>query len=183
MAEPSNLEQSTQDALAKLSLDLAGNPKTRKQFLTLAKEVRPNTPIPEIDSDKAMDERFASEKKARETFESEQRDRWLKDDLAKQKNAQKEKHGFSDEDFGKMEEMMKKGDLPADYKWAGQIFKAQNEAAAPTNYGSHGGEGPLSLTTHAKAQEGLLENEHEWSLKTAHKMIDEMQKGKRASAF
>ena len=85
MAEQSALEQSTQESLAKLSLDLAGNPKTRKSFLTLAKEVRPNTPIPEIDSERAVDERFAVEKAAREKFEGEQRDRWLKEDLAKKR--------------------------------------------------------------------------------------------------
>lgn len=179
----STLEQRTQESLAKLSLDLAGNPKTRKGFLALAKEVRPNTPIPEIDAERAVDERFAKEKEAREKFESEQRDRWLKEDLAKQKNTLKETHGLSDEDFTKMEEMMKKGELPADYRWAGQLFKAQTEAAAPTNYGSRGYEGPLAIQTHAKQMDGLLENEHEWSISTAHKMIDDMSKGKRESAF
>ena len=94
-----------------------------------------------------------------------------------------EKSGLSAEDVTKMEEMMKKGELPADYKWAGQIFKAQNSPAAPTSYGSNGYVGPLSLERNAKALDGLLENEHDWSVRTAHGMIDEMQKGKRASAF
>lgn len=183
MAENSSLEQSTREGLAKLALDLAGNPKTRKGFLSLAKEVRPNTPIPEIDAEKAVDERFKAFEEQLAKRDAEERDRRLADDLTKQKLSAKEKHGLTDEDFTKMEEMMKKGDLPADYRWAGQLFKAQNEPAAPTNYGSSGYQGPLSIATHAKAMDGLLENEQDWSLRTAHSMIDEMQKGKRASAF
>lgn len=184
MAEQTpNLEDATREGLAKLALDLAGNPKTRKSFLNLAKEVRPNTPIPEVDTAKEIDERFSKEVEARTKFEAEQRDRWLKEDLVRQKNEVKTKHELSDESFGKMEEMMKKGELPADYKWAAPLFKAQNEPAAPTNYGSSGYQGPLSLQTHAKALDGLMENEVEWSQKTAHSMIDDMLKGKRASAF
>lgn len=183
MAEASNLEQPTQEALAKLALDLAGNPKTRTGFLKLAKEVRPNTPIPEVDTANAIDERFKAFEERQAKKEAEDRDRILKEDLAKRKNSAVEKHGLSAEEVAKMEEQMKKGELPADYNWAAPLFRQQNQPAEPTNYGSSGYQGPLSLTTHAKSMEGLMENEQDWSLRTAHSMIDEMQKGKRASAF
>lgn len=182
-APQSNLEPATQEGLAKLALDLAGNPKTRTNFLKLAKEVRPNTPIPEVDTAQMIDERFKSFEDNLAKRDAAERDQRLKDDLARQKADAKTAHGLDDAAFGKMEEMMKKGELPADYKWAAPLFKAQNEPAAPTNYGSSGFQGPLSLEANVKKLDGLMENEVEWSQRTAHSMIDDMLKGKRASAF
>ena len=44
-----NLSVEAQAELAALAKTLAEDPKTRKQFLQLTKQVRPDVPIPEIE--------------------------------------------------------------------------------------------------------------------------------------
>jgi hypothetical protein len=177
-----NLTDETRDELASLALKISGNKKTRKGFLGLVKEVAPDTPIPEIDEVNAVEAKLASEREAREKFEKEQRDRWFSEDLAKKKAEAKAKHGLDDAGMAKMEEMMKKGELPADYGWAAPLFKQQTEVSAPTNYGS-GGHGPLDLERHAAGLEGLMEDTDNWASRTAHALIDDIQRKGKASAF
>lgn len=176
------LNDETRDQLAEVALNLSGNQKTRKGFLGLLKEASPATPIPEIDAVAALEPRLDEERKAREAFEKELRDRWLSEDLAKRKGEVRTKFGLSDDDMSKMEKMMTEKQLPADYSWAAQIFKQQTESAAPTNYGS-GGYGPLDLEHNAKEFSGLMDDTDNWASRTAHQMIDEMQKKGRAPAF
>ena len=182
MTKLDNLSDDTRDELAALALKISGNAKTRKGFLGLVKEVAPETPIPEIDEVKAVDERIAAEREAREKFEKEQRDRWFADDLAKKKSDARAKYGLDEAGMAKMEEMMKKGELPADYGWAAALYKQQTEQAAPTNYGSSG-YGPLDLEHNAKQMEGLLEDTDNWASRTAHALIDDIQKRGKAPAF
>ena len=176
------LTDETRDQLAEVALNLSGNQKTRKGFLGLLKEASPATPIPEIDAVSAAENLLKGEREAREKFEKEQRDRWLAEDLAKRKTEVRTKFGLSDEDMSNMEKMMTEKQLPADYTWAAQIYKQQNEVAAPTNYGQSG-YGPLDLEHNAKQFEGLMEDTDNWASRTAHQMIDDMQKKGRAPAF
>ena len=73
-----NLSEDTRDQLAGLAMKLAGNKDTRKGFLGLVKQVAPDTPVPEIDTDTAVRAAIGEERAAREKFEAEQRDRWFK---------------------------------------------------------------------------------------------------------
>lgn len=181
-AQHPNLSDDQIADLASVSLRLSGEKKTRKGFLGLIKEVAPNTPIPEIDESNAVEEKIQAERTARESFEQEQRNRWMAEDLAKQKHEVAASNGLSAQDMSAMEKMMAEKQLPADYKWAAQLYKQQTESATPTNYGT-GGYGPLDLNraTQEKAFEGLMDDPDNWSLRTAHSMIDEAtRKGRPA---
>ena len=69
-----------------------------------------------------------------------------------------------------MEEMMTKGELPMDYKFAPQLFKQQIEPVGATSYARE--YGPVAMPS----AEGLMENEHNWSLTEAHNVVDELRK-------
>lgn len=171
--------------LAGLAMNMSANKKTRSNFLGLVKEVSPNTPIPELDTAAALDERFGKEKEAREKFEQEQRERWLQEDLSKKKGEVRAKFGLSEEDMAKMEKMMTEKQLPADYAWAAPLYKQQTESTVPNNYGANGYVGPLDLEKHAQSKdfEGLMNDPDNYALRTAHQMIDDIQKKGRAPAF
>lgn len=170
--------------LAAVTLQIGQHKDTRPGLLGLIKKQNPNAVIPELDTAHAVEERFAKEKDAREKFESEQRDRWLKEDLARQKTDVRQKFGLSDEDMAKMEKMMTDKQLPADYNWAAPLYKQQTENTTPTNYGSSG-YGPLDLhkATEAKEFDGLMSDPDNWASRTAHSMIDDIQRKGRAPAF
>lgn len=172
-----HLSDETRDNLALLTERLANDPKTRKSFLGLVKQAAPETPIPEIDTESAIDARLKAEREERVKFENEQRTRWAQEDLNKTRREQQSRFQLSDEDMKKMEEMMTKGELPADYRFAPQLFRAQLDSATPTNYGANGGyEGPFDIETNAKGLEGLMEDEGNWATRTAHQLIDDMKR-------
>jgi hypothetical protein len=80
--------------------------------------------------------------------------------------------------MGKLDTMITEKKLPADYKWAGQLYKAQAQPADPTNYGSSG-YGPADLPT----DEQLLKNPDRWSLQQAHSLVDELRARASKSNF
>ena len=164
-------DDTTRDQLAQLALSMSGNAKTRKQFLKLTKEVAPGTPIPEIDAESELEKRLAEEREAREKLEQRLNETELKAKLGSAKRAAMETYGLDDEHMKSMEEMIGKGELPADYKWASQLYKQQLDQAAPTTYGSSVW-GPAELP----GNEGLMENPDKWAKTTAHQMIDDMHK-------
>lgn len=177
-ADLSHLSQETIAELASLSLQLAGNDKTRKTFLKQVKEVAPGTPIPELRQDeefeRRLQERTAPFEKKFQDLEQER----LQERLAGQKRAAQTKFGLSDEDMTKVDTMITEKKLPADYNWAGQLYKAQAEPAAPTNFGA-GAWGPAVLPSH----EGLMNDEARWSLTEAHTAVDELRKRAAGSNF
>ncbi len=179
-----NLSDDAIADLAAVSLRLGGNQKTRKGFLGLIKDVAPETPIPELDGAAAMEAALAKRDDEIAALRQSMKDKEFSEGLAAQKNEARAKFGLSDEDVAKMEEMMKKGELPADYRFAPALYKQQTESATPTNYGT-GGYGPLDLGRAAQAEgfEGLMEDPDNWSLRNAHSMIDDIQRKGRAPAF
>jgi hypothetical protein len=102
----------------------------------------------------------------------------LKERMAEQRRTWQEKSGLSADDMEKVDKMITEGQLPADYKFAAPLYKAQAEPAEPTNYGS-GGWGPAELPK----DDGLMEDEGRWSLTTAHSLVDELRKKASRGAF
>ncbi len=168
-----NLSEDTRDQLAGLAMKLAGHKDTRKGFLGLVKQVAPDTPVPEIDTDRAVTAAIGEERAAREKFEAEQRDRWFKEELGKNRANVAEKFGLSADDMTKMEKMMTDKALPADYTWAAQLYKQQAEPAGATNYGDHGN---VDVKSYIGSMEGLMDDPDNWSRNTAHGMIDEIRR-------
>lgn len=178
MASIDDLPENTQKELAEIALRLSGNKATRKPFLSLLKKVSPDTPIPEIDEPAAIEERLEAEKKAREEWQSKIDQERREEKFNKQRDEARNKYGLNDEQFKQMEEMMTKGELPADYNWAPQLFRQQIEPVGATYSSGNSGWGPFEIP----AAEGLMENEQSWSVKTAHQIIDDMQ-NKRTKPF
>lgn len=164
-----NLDERTRDELASLALRLSSNKKTRKDFLKLAKQEAPNMPIPELDQEAELDTRMKAEAEERQKLASEFADYKAKAEFKDQRSRVMQEYSYSEDQMTQMEEMIKKGELPADYNWASKLFKQQIEPVGGTNYGSDWG--PAELPAH----EGLLENPDRWAQSTAHAMIDDMR--------
>lgn len=177
MADISGLDEKTRNELAALALELSSNSKTRKGFLKQVKEAMPGTPIPEIETEALIDERLAAANKQVEDLKNSFDQYKAQNNLSEQRQSAKAKFQLSDDDLGKMEKMMVEKQLPADYNWAGQLYRAQAEPAAPTNYGSSG-YGPVELPN----DEALMKDEVKWSLTSAHTLVDELRK-KASSPF
>ena len=79
---------------------------------------------------------------------------------------------------------MKKGELPADYRFAPALYRQQVEESTPTNYGT-GGWGPLNLRGAAEDKNfsGFFEDPDNHALKVAHDMIDDMQRSRNRNTF
>ena len=164
------LDENVKEELAELALKLSGNPKTRKAFLKLTKEVNPNTPIPEIDVENEIEARVNAVREESAKEIKALKDERMKDKFEEQRLAAKQEHGLDDAQMKQMEEMMTKGELPADYNWAPKLFKQQIEPVGSTSYSAE--YGPLAMPS----AEGLMENEHRWSLSEAHRTVDELRK-------
>lgn len=165
------LDDATVKQLAELSLSMAGNEKTRKQFLKLTKEVAPGTPIPELEWESSMDARLKKEREEIDGKLQKLEEAEFKRNVETQRSRVMEENQLSPEDMEKLDKMIADKELPADYKWAGRLYKQQIEPVEPTNYGSSG-YGPAELPMH----EGLLDNPDKWASKTAHDVIDQLQK-------
>jgi len=171
----SNMNEETRNEFAALSATLASNPKTRKSFLKLHKEAFPDAPIPEIDTESAIEARLAEDKKQRDEWQKKIDDERFQERMAKQKAEYTD--GLSEEQVKQMESMMEKGELPADYKWGAQLFRQQIEPVGGSTYDPGRQFGPFDMPS----GEGLMENEQKWSNSTAHQMIDEMRKNSSRS--
>lgn len=173
-----NLSDETRDNLAQMHLHLSQNPETRKPFLGLLKKANPSAVIPELEVASQVSE---VEKRLREEYDKKfqaLQDERFKEDMVKTKTRVQQKFGLSDEDMKKMEERMVKKELPAQYEWAAPIFSQEITPVEPTNYGSSGF-GPFDMPS----QEGLMDNPHNWSLKTAHSMIDDIKRKGATNSF
>lgn len=177
-----NVSEETRDELAALALQLSGNTKTRKSFLGLVKEAAPNTPIPELDAEKRIEEATSALREENNKLKNSFEEFKLGGQMKEMKDQVRSKYSLSDDDFKKMEEKMGKKELPVDYEFAARLYKQETEVATPTSYGTSG-YGPFNLEKNAKAFEGLMENETGWANETAHQIIDEMQKAGKAPAF
>lgn len=168
LPDVSHLDQKTKDELAGLSLALSSG-KTRKGFLGLMKQAAPDMPIPEVEQDAAIAAATKPLQEALDKTANEFRDYRLQNELGAKRKAAAEKHGLSEADVKKMEEMMGKKELPADYDWAAPLYKQQIEQVTP-NYGTSG-YGPVELPT----DEALMADPDRWAGTAAHKIIDELR--------
>jgi len=178
----SYLNDETRDELAQLALGLANNGKTRKQFLGLVKTAKPDTPIPELDAQESFHAELAKRDKAFEDFKRDQEEKEYRTSLESKKSAAKDKYSLDDDAMKKMEEMMGKKELPADYEWAARLYQQQAQPAEPTSYGSSG-YGPVDVEGFAKGFDGLMDDSDNWSRRTAHDMIESMKQKGHKPAF
>lgn len=119
------LSPEAQAQLAKLATDLANNPKTRKKFVGLVKEIDPSKRFPDVENDELREE-FNRQREA----DKQERE---KEKALSRLEAQKEmlKSRYDDAAIGEIEKLMEKLGI-SDYDTGARIYAAETKAATPT---------------------------------------------------
>ena len=127
-----NLSPEAQQELAALAKTLAEDPKTRKQFLQLTKQVRPDVPIPEIEIEERTNQVLEQAEKRVQSLEQQLRTKEAKEELEKRRMALIKKGLIDSEDEIKEVEkvMVEKG--IANHETAAEYHAYMKQMAAPT---------------------------------------------------
>ena len=121
--------------LAALSKRLSEDPATRKEFLRLTKKVHPDLPVPEIEIEEATNQRVSAAEKRVMELEAKLRQKEVKDELSKRRNALKETGKVqTDEEIKEVEKLMTEKGI-ANHETAAEYWKWMKETAAPTSSG------------------------------------------------
>lgn len=127
-----NLSVEAQAELAALAKTLAEDPKTRKQFLQLTKQVRPDVPIPEIEIEERTNQVLSEANKRVESLEAKLRQKEAKEALEKRRQDLVKKQLVQSEDEIKEVEklMVEKG--IANHETAAEYHQWMKQMSAPT---------------------------------------------------
>lgn len=133
MASLEDLAPEVRDELAKLARDLSQNPKTRKDFLKLTKQARPELPVPEIDLDEKTDKALGEANVKIESLERKLMEKEAQENLDKrrQKLIQDGK-ADSLEQVGEIEKVMLEKKI-ADHDTAADYWSWMRQAAKPSS--------------------------------------------------
>lgn len=128
-----NLDANAVNELAALAKSLADDPKTRKQFLKLTKEVRPDVILPELEMENAISTQLAERDTRIKDLEVSLAERKIMDDLESKRGVLRQR-GADPEEITAIEKLMvEKGiadhDTAADYF----VWKKQAEDASVRN--------------------------------------------------
>jgi hypothetical protein len=93
-----NLSDESRDELAALAKMLAENPKTRKNFLRLTKEAKPDLPIPELEIEEMTASAVSASNRRVEELEARLRDKEALEDLEARRRKLMKK-GVNEEDI------------------------------------------------------------------------------------
>ena len=127
-----NLSLEAQAELAALAKSLAEDPKTRKQFLQLTKQVRPDVPIPEIEIEERTNAVLETANKRVESLEAKLRAKDAKEELERRRNNLRTKQlAESDADIADIEKLMIEKGI-ANHETAAEYHNWMKQAAAPT---------------------------------------------------
>jgi hypothetical protein len=127
-----NLSLEAQAELAALAKSLAEDPKTRKQFLQLTKQVRPDVPIPEIEIEERTNAVLETANKRVESLEAKLRAKDAKEELERRRNNLRTKQlAESDADIADIEKLMIEKGI-ANHETAAEYHSWMKQAAAPT---------------------------------------------------
>ncbi len=119
------LSPEAQAQLAKLAVDLANNPKTRKKFVGLVKEVDPSKRFPDVEADDMREEMRAEFERRDQEREVER----VKKRLEKQKNALKDR--YDETAIAEIEKLMEKKGI-SDYEDGAILYAAVTKPANPS---------------------------------------------------
>ena len=127
-----NLSLEAQAELAALAKSLAEDPKTRKQFLQLTKQVRPDVPIPEIEIEERTSAVLEQANSRVESLEAKLRQKDAKEELERRRtNLRTKQLAESDEDIADIEKLMIEKGI-ANHETAAEYHSWMKQAAAPT---------------------------------------------------
>lgn len=127
-----NLSLEAQAELAALAKTLAEDPKTRKQFLQLTKQVRPDVPIPEIEIEERTNEVLTAANKRVESLEAKLRQKEAKEALEKRRqDLLKKQLVSSEDDIKEVEKLMVEKGI-ANHETAAEYHQWMKQMSAPT---------------------------------------------------
>jgi hypothetical protein len=127
-----NMSFDERDSLAELSKKLADNPKTRKAFLRLTKEVNPELTIPEIEIEESTNSALMQMQKENESLRNKFREKEALEDLEKRRNnLMKKGLAKSDDDVAAIEKVMLEEGI-TNHEAAARHWAWMQQAAAPT---------------------------------------------------
>lgn len=119
------LTPEAQAELAKLAIDLANNPETRKDFARMTKKIDPKRRFPDVE---AEDLREEMKREFEERDRKREADR-VKAELESQKEALKGQ--YDEESISRIEKIMEENGL-SNYELGARLFAAETKPAIPT---------------------------------------------------
>jgi hypothetical protein len=127
-----NMSFDERDSLAELSKKLADNPKTRKAFLRLTKEVNPELTIPEIEIEDSTSSALQLMRKENDFLRNKFKENDALADLEKRRNnLMKKGLAKSDDDVAAIEKVMLEEGI-TNHEAAARHWAWMQQAAAPT---------------------------------------------------
>lgn len=130
--EDLSLEQ--RDELAALARSLAENPATRKNFLKLTKQVKPDMTIPELEIEEYTHKAVSKAEERVEQLEAKLREKDAMDELLKRRQSVIKKGLASEDNIDEIEKVMLDKGI-ANHETAAEYWAWMKQSAAPTPTG------------------------------------------------
>ena len=130
-----NVSLEARDELAALAQQLAENPATRKQFLRMTKQVKPDLPIPELDMEDYTHNAVTKSEQRVQALEAKLRERDAVEELQKRRQSLMKKGLIANESEVKdVEKIMLERGI-TNHETAAEFHQWMKQAAEPTPSG------------------------------------------------
>ena len=130
-----NVSLEARDELAALAQQLAENPATRKQFLRMTKQVKPDLPIPELDMEDFTSNAVNKSEMRVQALEAKLRERDAVEELQKRRQSLMKKGLIANEsEVGDVEKIMLERGI-TNHETAAEFHQWMKQAAEPTPSG------------------------------------------------
>jgi hypothetical protein len=130
-----NVSLEARDELAALAQQLAENPATRKQFLRMTKQVKPDLPIPELDMEDYTHNAVNKSEMRVQALEAKLRERDAVEELQKRRQSLMKKGLIANEsEVGDVEKIMLERGI-TNHETAAEFHQWMKQAAEPTPSG------------------------------------------------
>jgi len=121
------------DELALLAKQLADNPQTRKQFLRMTKQVKPDLSIPELEIEDYTEKKINSAEERVMKLEAQLRERDAKQEL----DNRRARLGRTEDEIAEIEKLMLEKGM-TNHETAAEYFDWMKQAATPTSNSAMG---------------------------------------------
>ena len=130
-----NVSLEARDELAALAQQLAENPATRKQFLRMTKQVKPDLPIPELDMEDYTHKAVSQSEQRVQALEAKLRERDAVEELQKRRQSLMKKGLIANEsEVSDVEKIMLERGI-TNHETAAEFHQWMKQAAEPTPSG------------------------------------------------
>lgn len=130
-----NLSLEARDELAALAQTLAENPNTRKDFLRMTKQVKPDLPIPELEIEEYTRNTVSKAEERVQALEAKLREKEALEDLqSRRNNLMKKGYIKSEDEIGDVEKIMLERGI-TNHETAAEYHQWMKQAAVPTSTG------------------------------------------------